>query len=411
MRLISWFFLFNLMGVNIVLGQQLVAGRWKAAIIREDGHHIVFNFDLSYTREKNPVIHIINAEERLEVNQVVRKKDSVFIEMPFFESAFFCQVQPDGSLKGNWVKGTSGKSVVLPFVARPGKEPRFITPLPPAANLTGRWEMQFFKEPGGVSSPAIAELTQVGSKLTGSILNPDGDYRYLEGVVSGDSLYLSTFDGSHAYVFTAFIKDAQTITAGRFYAGATSTRQFSAFKNEKAELSMESVALGLRPNQDQLNFRFADLNGKMVGIKDEKFRNKVVVIQIMGSWCPNCMDETRFLSDYYKKNNKRGLEMIALAYEYSTDNERSRKGLMKFQQKFAVDYPILITGVTASDTLRTEKTLPQLTDIKSFPSTIFIGKDGKVKKVHGGFFGPATGEAYTKYITEFEETVNALLVQ
>ncbi|ULQ53508.1 peroxiredoxin family protein [Flavihumibacter fluvii] len=410
MRVFFWVSLFVLLGTNIVLGQELKVGRWKAALLREDGHRIVFNFDLSYPHQK-PVLHIINAEERLEVTQVTQKKDSVFIEMPFFESAFFCQVQRDGSLKGIWVKGTSGKNVILPFIAWPGNEPRFNTPLPPKASLSGRWEMQFFKSPGEKVSPAIAELTQNGSKLTGSILNPDGDYRYLEGVVTGDSLFLSTFDGSHAYVFTGVIKDAQTIIEGRFYAGATSTRQFSAIKNAKAELSMESVALQLKPGQDQLDFRFPDLNGKLVGINDEKFRNKVVVVQIMGSWCPNCMDETRFLSDYYKKNHQRGIEMVALAYEYSTDNERSVKSLQKFKQRFSVDYPILITGVTSSDSLRTEKTLPQLTDIKSFPSTIFIGKDGKVKKVHGGFFGPATGEAYTTYIREFEETVEALLVQ
>ena len=102
--------------------------------------------------------------------------------------------------------------------------------------------------------------------------------------------------------------------------------------------------------------------------------------------------------------------MLALAYEYSLDTERSKKSLRKFQQRFNVDYPILLTGVTSSDTLRTEKTLPQITQIKSFPSTIFIGRDGKVKKVHGGFFGPATGDLYTQYTREFEETIDSLLV-
>jgi thiol-disulfide isomerase/thioredoxin len=411
MRVITLMFLFVLTGTNFVLGQQLKTGPWKAALLREDGHEIVFNFDLSYPKPGKPLIHIINADERLEVNQVIQNKDSLFIEMPFFESSFYCRIQADGSLKGSWVKGTSGKNVVLPFIAKPGDEPRFKTPVPPKTSIGGRWEIQFFSKPGGSTTLALGEFQQHGSKLTGSILNPDGDYRYLEGVVTGDSFFLSTFDGSHAYVFTGVIKDEQTITDGRFYAGATTTRQFTAIKNEKAKLSMESVALYLKPNQDRLNFRFKDLDGNLVGINDEKFRNKVVVVQIMGSWCPNCMDETAFLSAYYKKNHQRGVEMIALAYEYSTDNERSIKSLLKFQQRFAVDYPILITGVTSGDTLRTEKTLPQLTEIKSFPSTIFIGKDGKVKKIHGGFFGPATGEAYTNYTAEFEETVESLLVQ
>ncbi len=118
----------------------------------------------------------------------------------------------------------------------------------------------------------------------------------------------------------------------------------------------------------------------MVSISDDRFRNKVVIIQIMGSWCPNCMDETAFLSEYYKANKERGIEMVALAYEYSTDFSRSQKSLRKFQQRFNITYPMLITGVRTIDSLRTEKTLPEITRIKMFPTTLFIGRDGKVKK-------------------------------
>jgi thiol-disulfide isomerase/thioredoxin len=409
MKAVFCFVFIALLNSTCVFGQTLKAGLWRGALIRQDGHQVVFNFDLRYEK-KQPVIYIINAEERLEVRQVSIQKDSVFIEMPFFESSFACQLQSDGSLSGKWIKKTSGKNVVWPFMAVPGNSPRFPAPNPPAQQLNGRWAVTFV-DTSGVSKPALAEFQQKGNRLSGSIMRPDGDYRYLDGVVNGDSLYLSTFDGSHAYLFTAKITDANTISGGMFYAGARNREQFSAVKNEKAELSMASVAMSLKPGEESLDFRFPDLNGQMVGIGDERFRNKVVVIQLMGSWCPNCMDETRFLSEYYKNNKQRGVEMIALAYEYSTNTERSVNSLRKFEQKFSVDYPILITGVTSSDSLKTEKTLPQLTPIKSFPSTIFVGKDGKVKKVHGGFFGPATGIEYTKYKQEFEETVKSLLLQ
>lgn len=386
----------------------LKSGPWKAALIRQDGERVIFNFVLQYQHRK-PVIYIINAEERMEVNRIVQRKDSVFINMPFFESEFRLQVRDDGSLNGQWIKATSGKNVVWAFEARPTTEPRFTVNTPPAYQLGGRWAMTFTNR-AGKEHPAIAELKQDGSKLTGSILTPSGDYRYLEGVVSGDSLVLSTFDGSHAYLFKARVVDGQTIGGGQFFGGFTNYETFSANKNETAELSMTSVAMSLRnPEQDRLDFRFPDLDGKMVSINDARFKGKVVVIQIMGSWCPNCLDETSFLSDYYKNNRKRGLEMVALAYEYSTDFKRSANSIRRFQQKFGVEYPMLVTGVTAADSLKTEKTLPQLTPIKSFPSTIFIGKDGRVKKVHGGFFGQATGVEFTKYVTEFEETVNALL--
>ena len=147
----------------------------------------------------------------------------------------------------------------------------------------------------------------------------------------------------------------------------------------------------------------------MVSINDARFKNKVVIIQIMGSWCPNCMDETQFLSDYYNKNKGRGVEVIALAYEYTTDKDRSTRSLRKFQQRFNVQYPMLNTGVTVGDSLRTEKTLPQITDIKMFPTSLVLDKTGKVRSIDTGFNGPGTGEHYTEYKSEFESLVGKLL--
>lgn len=386
-------------------GKPLKTGLWKGFLLRTDGEPIVFNFDVSYPGTQ-PLLRIHNASERLEVKQVEQAGDSLFIEMPFFESSFRVQLQKDGSLAGNWIKGTSGKTIVMPFVAKPGNEPRFVGKAPAKHQVGGKWEITFSNN--GSDRKAVGELVQKGNQLSGSIVTPTGDYRFLEGIVSGDSLYLGTFDGSHAYVFKAHIADGNTIDGGRFFSGPVSLQHFSARRNDQAKVSLESVAIGLRGTDDRLDFRFPDLDGKLVSIHDDRFKNKVVVIQIMGSWCPNCMDETAFLSKYYKANKDRGVEMLGLAYEYSTDYARSVKTLNKFKERFAVDYPILITGVTSGDTLRTEKTLPQLTPIKSFPSTIFIGRDGRVKKVHGGFFGPATDQ-YKEYVQEFEATMDELL--
>jgi len=171
----------------------------------------------------------------------------------------------------------------------------------------------------------------------------------------------------------------------------------------------DESAMYLKPGEERLNFKFNDLEGNPVSINDERFKNKVVIVQLMGSWCPNCMDETVFLSEYYNKNRQRGIEIVSLAYEYSTDIERSKKSLRKFQQGFNVQYPMLITGVAVTDSLRTEKTLPQLTPIKAFPTSIIIDKKGKVRKIETSFNGPGTGEHYLDYKKEFEETINDLL--
>jgi peroxiredoxin len=199
------------------------------------------------------------------------------------------------------------------------------------------------------------------------------------------------------------------MVGGWHYSGAKFKEEWTAIKDAHATLNMDVSAMYLKKGEERLDFTFNDLEGKPVSINDKRFKNKVVVVQLMGSWCPNCMDETAFLSEYYNKNKQRGVEIIALAYEYSDDIERSRKSLKKFQQRFNVQYPMLITGITVGDSLRTEKTLPQLTPIKFFPSSVIIDRKGKVRKLDTSFNGPATGEHYLEYKKEFEATINELL--
>ena len=230
---------------------------------------------------------------------------------------------------------------------------------------------------------------QKGNKLTGSFLTPSADYRYLEGIVTGDSLMLSAFDGDNIRLFEAKIENANTISGGVFYNGYTGKETWIAEKNAAVALPEINEPMQLREEASKLNFTFKDLQGIPVSINDEKYKNKVVVVQLMGSWCANCLDETKFLSDYYKNNRSRGIEIIALAYELTTDLNRSKKSVAKFQKLFDVQYPMLITGVTAGDEKKTEKTLPQLTAIRSFPTTIFIDKKGNVREIHTNFYGPA----------------------
>jgi hypothetical protein len=123
------------------------------------------------------------------------------------------------------------------------------------------------------------------------------------------------------------------------------------------------------------------------------------------------MDETSFLSGFYKENAAKGVEVIGLAYEYINEFSIARKNLLRFKNKFDVQYPMLITGVTSADSLRTEKTLPEMTEIKAFPSMILIGKDGTVRKTHAGYAGPATGIHHETFKQKFAEDINALLAE
>jgi thiol-disulfide isomerase/thioredoxin len=410
------FFVFNLFthvfakpaDLRSSAGYVLTAGNWRGHLLRQDGHAVSFNFSVrqSFGRIN---IYIINGTERLLVDNVHQLGDSVFIVMPFFDSRFALRLTDEKNLSGSWIKNYGDHLIVMPFVATyKGSDSSRLGTLPkPLFNISGRWSV-LFRGPSD-STLAIGEFRQSGAQVRGTFLTTTGDYRYLDGAVSGDTLRLSTFDGGHAYSFESRILDTNKMT-GFYFAGATHVETWTAEKNELAKLPDEYSLTRLKNSSDAvLHFKLPDLNGQLVSLSDPSFKNKVVIVQILGSWCPNCMDETRFLSAWYIQNKSRGIAIVGLAYERTASFADTKKLLQPFITRFHVTYPILATGVTIDDSLRTEKTIPEIEQIVGFPTTIFIDKKGAVRKIYTGFNGPGTGEHYEAYKKEFNDLVNSLL--
>jgi len=387
---------------------QLSIGLWRGEILRTDGHVIPFNFQTKNLAGKM-IIYVINGTERLMVDQIRQQGDSLFIDMPFFDSHFALRILDDQQLEGRWIKNYGNRQVLTPFRAVfPGPE-RYPAPKTPDFNISGRWSVYFKNERD--STEAVGEFKQSGSEVRGTFLTITGDYRFLDGVVSGDTLKLSTFDGANAYSFESEITDTNKMK-GYFYSGASTVHTWVAEKNEQAKLPDEYSQTRLKdPANATLHFKFPDLNEHLVSLSDPVFKDKVVIVQILGSWCPNCMDETRFLSAYYLKNKSRGVEIVGLAYERTTSFSETKKLLQPFINRFHVTYPILATGILTSDSLRTEKTLPEIREIIGFPTTIFIDKKGMIRKIHTGFNGPGTGEHFEMYQKEFNQLINSLLAE
>ena len=385
-----------------------LAPTYRAILVRQDSNTVVFNIQVE-NENNETVFYVTNADERIKITPVSVTNDSVNFSMPTFESSFRTRRNPDGSLQGTWIKGTAGDFQNWRFYAIPNQNFRFAKNQGSAKhNISGKWDVTITR-PNGTPRKALAEFEQNGDMLTGSFLTPSGDYRFLEGIVTGDSLKLSTFDGAHAYTFYAKIVSAEKISGGVYYSGFNGKETWSAVKDNHAKEPAPDQPTKLKPGESKLNFTFKDLNGNPVSINDDRFKNKVVVVQIMGSWCPNCLDETKFLSDFYNKYRSRGVEVVSLAYEYSTDWDRSVKSLSKFQKLFNVQYPMLITGVTSTDEQKTEKTLPQLTPIRSFPTSIFLDRKGNVREVHSVFYGPGTKKYFEEYTKIFTAIVEGLL--
>jgi len=395
-------------GKSFAAGPGLPNGQWRAVLQRKDGHSIVFNFESKDSAGKK-VLYIRNAAERLLVDDIKYQGDSVLIRLPFFESQLRAVITADGDMRGLWLKRGADNYQVMPFEAEYNNSQRFATGARAPKGVEGRWKAVFRSARNGDSSVRVGEFQQEGDRVTGTFLDPTGDFRYLEGVMDGDSLRLSCFDGGHAFYFTARLEEDGKLSGGQYFSGAAGYETWTAVKDAAAALPDEFALTKWNKDAGPLAFTFKDIEGRTVSLSDKRFRGKVVLIQIMGSWCPNCMDETRFLSAFYNEYHPKGVEIIGLAYERTTDFARSQTSLRSFQQRFQVKYPMLITGVAVGDPRRAEKTLPQIQEIVGFPTTIFLDKTGKISRIHTGFSGPGTGEHYEEQKKEIYRTVDELL--
>ena len=223
------FIVFLLVAAN-TFAQKPILDNWRAAIHREDGNDIIFNFHIQNMPGKK-LMFITNGSEMIKIDHIHFVRDSVFIEMPVFESTLKAAVSND-SWDGVWVKGTSAALQTLHFTAEKNK-PRFtITDGPAKYNMSGRWAVNFSSD--HQSSPmSIAEFKQQGNKLTGTFLTATGDYRFQEGIVTGNKFMLSGFDGAHAFLFTGTLADNKTIKEANYYSGVKSTETWSAVKDPK----------------------------------------------------------------------------------------------------------------------------------------------------------------------------------
>jgi len=376
------------------------------ALQHAQGQQIPFLME-AREQDKKTVLYLVNGEERILLDDIRWQGDSVKIGLHIFDADLIAKV--DGAqMSGRFVKNDTATPYSVPFTAEHGLKNRFAAqPAAPAFNYDGKWEV-LFTDKQGKSYKAIGVFEQQQHYLTGTFLTETGDYRYLEGQVDGRQLKLSTFDGNHAYLFTATPTSENTLQ-GDFYAGMSGYESWTARRNENAALASADTLTYLKPGYTSLSFTFPNLEGKPVSLADDKYKGKVVIVQLLGSWCPNCMDETQFLAPYYDKHKDRGLEIIGLGFERSPEFAKAAARLQKMKERLGVNYDLLVAGT--SDKQAAAKALPALNHVMSFPTTIFIGRDGRVRKIHTGFSGPGTGKYYEAFVADFNKTVEALLAE
>ncbi len=407
MRLLLGFLSFTLFLFSCQTNQhkmingQLKSGTWRAMLQLDEKNVLPFTFEVNDSGE----ILIVNADERIRVKDIVYgDSGEVIINFPVF-STYVKATLKDNMLSGFWINPEK-KDYKIPFTAQFGRNERFAVAESAAIfNAEGRWEVTFSQGTDG-EYKAIGIFKQIGHKITGTFLTETGDYRYLEGQVEEGNLKLSCFDGAHAFLFTGYGKGSR-IENGLFYSGNHWKEPWVAIRNDSFTLADPDTLTYLKEGYERLDFSFSDENGDSISLSDPQFKNKVVIVQIMGSWCPNCMDESAFLVDLHKKYHSKGLEIIAVDYEIRNDFEVFKRNVARMKKDLGITYPIVFGGPSKKS--ESAKTLPMLNHILSYPTTIFIDKKGKIKKIQTGFNGPGTGSLYNDYKKNTTVLIESLL--
>jgi thiol-disulfide isomerase/thioredoxin len=343
-----------------------------------------------------------NGDERFTSTKGTLSNDGLTVDWDQYLSELKATLK-DGVLTGTyWHGGRRGGT--WPFEAH--HHSASAPPDPGAPSIAGIWELENVKSGKGESTWRFI-VQQKGGEVSAAILRIDGDTGALTGEWRGGKFLLSHFDGARSALME--VKPAPDGTLDILMDGKT---KMTAVRPEIARAKNLpppddfNKHTGVKDASEPFHFSFPDLNGKLVSNTDPRFRGKVVLVEITGSWCPNCHDEAPFLVDLYKKYHEKGLEIVALSFEEG-DQLANPTRLKAFIKKYGIEYTVLLCG-------QPEEAKEKLTDARnwdSWPTTFFVDRKGLVRLVHAGFPGSPSGELYRQAATQFGGEVETLLAE
>jgi len=388
--------------------EELQTGPWRAWL-ESPGGELPFGLEIERAAGQLSAT-IVNGEERIAIPSTTVEAREIVFDFPHYDSAIRARISPLGmSLKGEWRKRSGAdRWTVMPFRAEAGDSPRF-RPIEEVRIMTqavqGRFAVKFERS----EDPAVAILRPgKGNGIEGTILTTTGDYRWLAGSMEGVRLRLSCFDGAHAFLVDAST-GADGVLRGRFWSGDRWQEGWEAKWDANASIPDGFEQVHWKDGFGLADLRYPDLDGKARSLADPEFAGRAIVIQVLGSWCPNCHDETAYLSKVYDRYRERGLSVVGLAFEHTGDFARDAEQVKRLRARYDVKYPILLAGL--SDKKKASEAIPALDRVLAFPTTIFLHKDGRVRAVHSGFAGPATKEEHEKLARRFEALIAELLAE
>lgn len=380
--------------------QYLKTGTWRGLIHYSD-NQVPFRFEVSYPDGETPYITFINGKEKRVVNQVSRKGDSILILITPFDveiSASFTATSMSGSYTKHY------RNVSYPFSASFGKPRMIRRSIKPSPKVEETWAMIF--EEGTVNeSKGVGLFKQIGEIMTGTVMTKVSDYRYFEGILDGDSIKLSCFDGAHAFLIKG--KKSEGIWKGEmvFDDGYSEAWVGTPDANASIESPFEIVNLNKGEHKPYFDLLAAG-SGKDI-IDPSKYQNKVLVIQLFGTWCPNSHDQTKYLVDWYREHKDLGVEILASSYEANYSQEYGLRRINEYKVANDIPYEVVLGGGLSKSSAAMP--FPFMDRIEAFPTLVIVDKEGYARYVHSYFNGPATGPYYDQFDQRFNEIIRKLV--
>lgn len=380
-------------------------GVWRGSIKTHAGEEVAFTLEVK--REGDQLVGaLVNGDDRTVSTSGSFTGQTLKLNYDFYDGELTAIINGD-ELQGTFTRQWQKRTLQRELRATRGGAPTINNA--GNANLSGDWVLKVGDPPQ--QRYWRAALQQQGGEVRGTIIPVSGDWGQLSGTFSNGQLTLNRFDGINARVFKATLTPQGTLEGTVDLGLLDPKRKVIAERldanNQAAVANLPDPNNYTRLSNPAEPFRFSahDLDGKTVTSDDERFKNKVVVVSITGSWCPNCHDEAPMLQEFYERYRAQGLEIVALAFEYTGETARDTEQVKIFARRHGVTYPMLYAGATDE----AEKKLPQLVNFGAYPTAIFIGRDGLVKRIHAGFEGKATGARYTRLRDEMEKLIKELL--
>jgi thiol-disulfide isomerase/thioredoxin len=385
-----------------------IAGLWDATV----GYgEIQVPFEFGIAQDATGVSGwFFNGDERVVSDSGSFESGRLLLEFPAYGRRIDAQLGTDGLLNGSYGPPAAGSTLrTYPFAARRAPAAH-ATARVKAPSIEGLWIVTAEGGKAGEKSWRFI-VHQSGPSVRAAILRVDGDTGALTGSWQDGRFLLSHFDGARPLLIEVRPAPDDTLAILlRNSNGTTATlagyRAADARARGIPDAADPSAHTSVRDPNEPFQFSFPDLDGRIVSNTDGRFQGKVIVIDVAGSWCPNCHDEAPFLEALYRKYHRRGLEIVTLSFE-EPEQYANPVRLRAFVHDFGLEYTVLLAGTL--DDLHAK--LPQAVNLDAYPTTFFIGRDGRVKSVHSGFAAAATGNFNRELKQDFTSTIEKLLAQ